>query len=162
MSDSGSDSARELDLWTDPITSWHRDVVREVWRLESLRCTPEQINAIFDILVIATITLDLELKEYDDWIQEGLVADAKRLQRRQRVLGMVPGYADTKKLVEVELACTSFLEKLYPDFKRCLREDRYGFLSFFERTFRLPYRTKHTVLAAKREQIAANPIPWAW
>lgn len=161
MSDWDSDWERKLHHGTDPITKWPRDVVREVRRLKSLNCTPEQINAMFDILVIATVTLDLELKEYDDWIQEGLAADAKRLQRRQRVLSIVPGYADTKKLVEVELACTSFLQKLYLYFKR-FGDDRYGFLGFFERAFRLPDRTKHTVLAAKREQIAANPHPWTW
>lgn len=116
----------------------------------------------FDILVVATVTLEQALEEYDDWIQKGVDADAKWFQRKQRAMRKVPGPAAEKDLVEVEIACTRFLQDMYSKFKSWGDYERYRFLTLFEEVFRLPKGTKDRVLPVKARQVAANPHPWAW
>ncbi|KAF7543474.1 hypothetical protein G7Z17_g10717 [Cylindrodendrum hubeiense] len=107
------------------------------------------------------LVLEQGFDKDDDWIQQYLDADGRKLRRKQRVVNMLPGCKNTKGRVEYQVAYSRHLREVYSKLKAFdaakLRAVLYGFGA----RFRLSRDTIDGLLADKIEECCDDEHPQA-
>ncbi|KAH7007055.1 hypothetical protein EDB80DRAFT_684305 [Ilyonectria destructans] len=86
--------------------------------LGPMRCTCSPcIEEVLQIVVTFVVALEHGFDEEGDWVQKDLDSEGKDIRLRQRIVRMLPGCKDAKRLAESDAAFLRFEKHIYSTFK---------------------------------------------